>query len=106
MRDIDVNSSRERSVGAEDAARGLALFVALVFGLTLSALLLLGFVQALPGSIVLLIGVSIVVVGVSAAWAIFRRSFSTPASYHTGPPVIKIRKRRARRQPVQPTADS
>ncbi len=101
MRYLDADPTNSKRVGAEDAARGVALFIALIFGLALATLLLLGFVRALPTSIVLLIAVTIGVVTASAAWAIFRRSFSTPASYHTGPPVIKIRKQRRPRRPEE-----
>ena len=106
MRYADANTTNTRKVVAEDAARGLALFAALVFGLALASLLLLGSVRALPTSIVVLIAVSIAVFGFSAAWAIFRRSFSTPASYHTGPPVMRIRKRRSRSKPAKPAQPS
>jgi len=74
---------------AEDAARALALIVALVCGLTLFTLLLIEVMEALPGGVGFVAFISVAVFTAVVAWALVSRALSTPTVYRSHTPTLR-----------------
>jgi hypothetical protein len=88
------SSSGVDSGATEDAAMVLAVVVAVVFGAALITLILLEFIQNLPGRFGTILVISLVAFGAVVMKAALSRILSTPKMYRSRPPVLRPRRRR------------